>query len=102
MFSSSFFNFQAGQPPGIVSRWIWLYWVVTIALTAIVLVAWWSFSRFHSRKIPKSPAEELKVVPTPSSLYIGDSQMRDIFSQGPMERYPSVIDLEARDGSFTF
>jgi hypothetical protein len=49
LFSSSFFNFQ---PPTSdrVSSWIWLYWTITAALTAVVLGGWWHLSRHQQRK----------------------------------------------------
>ena len=36
-FSTSFFNFEDGTNAPITSKWIWLYFVVTGGLTAIVL-----------------------------------------------------------------
>ncbi|KAK3368262.1 hypothetical protein B0H63DRAFT_74056 [Podospora didyma] len=47
-FSASFFNFQPRpevDPSEHVSRWIWLYCVVTTVLTLVVLASWWYFSR---------------------------------------------------------
>ncbi|KAF2646720.1 hypothetical protein P280DRAFT_464907 [Massarina eburnea CBS 473.64] len=43
-FSTSFFDFNVGPHERVYSWWLWLYWLVTIALTAIVLlgaVYWW-------------------------------------------------------------
>jgi hypothetical protein len=39
LFSTSFFNFNAGINP-VMSWWFWLYWVVTVSLTLFVLAAW--------------------------------------------------------------
>jgi hypothetical protein len=44
LFSTTFFNFQNGG--SIVSRWIWLYWVITAILTALTNCVWyWSTQR---------------------------------------------------------
>lgn len=40
LFSTSFFNFQIGNEDRVVSWWIWLYFVVTCVLSAII-VSWW-------------------------------------------------------------
>jgi hypothetical protein len=34
-----------------VSSWVWLYFVVTIGLTLIVLIAWWYYSRTQNTAI---------------------------------------------------
>jgi len=47
-FSASFFDFAPGA--SVVSRWVWLYWVVTALLMALVLGGWWFFSRRTLRK----------------------------------------------------
>jgi len=44
-FSTTFFNFQ-NTGDAIVSRWIWLYWLITVVLTALTHYAWyWSTQR---------------------------------------------------------
>ncbi|KAN0069527.1 hypothetical protein V8E54_012542 [Elaphomyces granulatus] len=40
LFSTSFFNFNAGITDPVMSWWFWLYWVVTVSLTLFVLAAW--------------------------------------------------------------
>ncbi|CAI6304460.1 unnamed protein product [Periconia digitata] len=43
-FSTTFFDFAAGPDESVYSWWLWLYWVVTIGLTALVLlgaILWW-------------------------------------------------------------
>ncbi|KAF2279362.1 uncharacterized protein EI97DRAFT_430442 [Westerdykella ornata] len=40
-FSMSMFNWEPqGQDPGLVSKYLWIYWAVTIPLTVIVVVCW--------------------------------------------------------------
>lgn len=40
LFSASFWDFSPGNQGSKVSSWVWLYWVVTGALTAAVLCVW--------------------------------------------------------------
>lgn len=40
LFSSSFWDFQPGSTGPVVSGWVWLYFVLTAALTLIVLGVW--------------------------------------------------------------
>ncbi|KAF1988856.1 hypothetical protein K402DRAFT_21420 [Aulographum hederae CBS 113979] len=65
LFSSTFFNFQASRSPRMVSRWIWLYWhdwVLTVALTLAVLVAWWYFATMSHRKMEAFRRESEKEI----------------------------------------
>ncbi|ORY59502.1 uncharacterized protein BCR38DRAFT_58470 [Pseudomassariella vexata] len=48
-FSASFFNFQPSGGDH-VSSWVWLYWVVTVLLTIIVLGSWWYSARLEHVK----------------------------------------------------
>ncbi|KAF1998784.1 hypothetical protein P154DRAFT_621477 [Amniculicola lignicola CBS 123094] len=41
LFSTSFFDFKPGSTgPHVMSRWFWLYWVVAVFLTLVVLASW--------------------------------------------------------------
>jgi hypothetical protein len=40
LFSTSFWNFDPHATGPMVSRWVWLYFVITLALTLIVLGVW--------------------------------------------------------------
>jgi hypothetical protein len=40
LFSTSFWNFDPRGTGPLVSRWVWLYFVTTFALTLIVLGVW--------------------------------------------------------------
>ncbi|KAF2464435.1 uncharacterized protein BDR25DRAFT_307171 [Lindgomyces ingoldianus] len=40
LFSASFWNFGPSNTGPIVSKWVWLYWVITGLLTVTVFVAW--------------------------------------------------------------
>jgi hypothetical protein len=41
MFSTTFFSFAADGWH--LSRMFWLYWVVTVPLTMVVVFCWWKF-----------------------------------------------------------
>lgn len=48
-FSTTFFNFQIGSDAtSIVSGWLWLYFVVTVILS-LLIVAWWHISYRRKR-----------------------------------------------------
>jgi hypothetical protein len=47
VFSMTFFNFQAGEPT--VSAQFWIYWVVTVPITAVVVGGWWVWERRRER-----------------------------------------------------
>lgn len=45
-FSSTFFDFLPDDNnPQIVSWWVWLYCLVTVLITGLVLLGWYHFSR---------------------------------------------------------
>jgi hypothetical protein len=46
LFSTTFFNFQTDTGGHIVSVWLWLYFVVTIALSTVIF-AWWHITARH-------------------------------------------------------
>lgn len=54
LFSTSFFNFQPENEGEHVSHWYWLYWVITLGLTFIVLIGW-LFSQRALEKIKSIP-----------------------------------------------
>jgi hypothetical protein len=41
------FNWEAAQGERVVSRYIWIYPVVMIPLTALVLGVWWLYTLAH-------------------------------------------------------
>lgn len=49
MFGSGFFRFFRDNSTQMVSDWIWLYWTLTLSITAIVLLSWVYLSKRHSR-----------------------------------------------------
>lgn len=51
MFGSGFFKFFPEGSSRVVSSWIWVYWVLTIGITMIVLMFWWIFARKRSQAL---------------------------------------------------
>jgi Mg2+ and Co2+ transporter CorA len=46
MFGSNLFQFIPSTSTNtVVSKWIWLYAVLTVTITAMVLIGWWQFSK---------------------------------------------------------
>lgn len=52
-FSTSFFDFKPLDGDH-VSAWLWLYFVLTVAMVVIVMVFWELSSRHNLKKIPKA------------------------------------------------
>ena len=46
-FSSTFWDFAPSNTGSKVSSWVWIYWVVTIVLTLMVLVVWRFFNMLN-------------------------------------------------------
>jgi hypothetical protein len=63
LFSTSFWNFQSDNEGRVVSRWVWLYWVVTTVLTLAVLVAWRIVSRMRTDGLELPPVLDLGTLP---------------------------------------
>lgn len=47
VFSMTFFNFQDSGPT--VSSEFWIYWVVTIPITVVIVGVWWVWERRRER-----------------------------------------------------
>ncbi|KIW75791.1 hypothetical protein Z517_10534 [Fonsecaea pedrosoi CBS 271.37] len=61
IFSMGIFDWHAGQPDDdttIVSSWLWLYFVLSIVLTAIIVVVWKLASKRIERKLAKESEEK--------------------------------------------
>lgn len=52
LFSSNFFNFQRSDQ-SVVSPWFWIYCIVTLALTAVVMIVWQFLARTRDKKTAK-------------------------------------------------
>lgn len=51
LFSTSFFDFQAGyEHPVLMSKWIWLYFVITVLLSGL-LIGWWRYLSVQKQHI---------------------------------------------------
>ncbi|RFU25337.1 hypothetical protein B7463_g11005, partial [Scytalidium lignicola] len=59
LFSTTFFNFSSAPNPKVVSHWVWLYWVVTVSLTLVVLGAWVFVSRVLNERGQNSISGQL-------------------------------------------
>lgn len=53
-FSAGFFDFYYETPSGIVSPWIWLYWVIVTALTGVLYLVWTIMSRKMEQDLKNS------------------------------------------------
>ena len=49
-FGTNLFQFIPAGSSRVVSKWVWLYWVLTVVITVLVLVSWWLFSRRQMRQ----------------------------------------------------
>lgn len=61
VFSMGIFNWQAGEAannPTIVSKWLWLYFVLSVVLTVIVIAVWKIVSKSVERRLMKKSAEK--------------------------------------------
>lgn len=56
--SPSFWNFHPDSPNQVVSKWIWLYFALTIALTLAVLIGWRVASRTKTDGLELPPESE--------------------------------------------
>ena len=45
IFGTNLFQFFPHSSGQMVSKWIWLYWVLTVVVTIVVLLIWWQFLR---------------------------------------------------------
>ncbi len=50
-FSADFFNFSPGDSKKVVSKWIWLYFVLTGAATLVIFAAWYLSSKTQNQKV---------------------------------------------------
>jgi hypothetical protein len=50
-FSADFFNFFPDAQQQVVSKWVWLYLVLTIALTGLVFIGWFLTSRKENKSV---------------------------------------------------
>ena len=56
LFSTSFFNFQPNRGNPVVSRWIWIYVLVTVVLTGAIQGAWFVNLRRKEFEIKTKPS----------------------------------------------
>ena len=52
-FSTTFFSFSADFDGSVYSGWLWLYFVVTVILTAVVVVGTWLLWKGKEKEISK-------------------------------------------------
>jgi hypothetical protein len=51
LFSAGFFNFIPSNSPQVVSKWIWLYFLLTSVTTIFIFLGWHLFSTRQSKEI---------------------------------------------------
>ncbi|KAH7079545.1 hypothetical protein FB567DRAFT_124711 [Paraphoma chrysanthemicola] len=83
-FSTTFFSFNERLEGRVYSDWLWLYFVVTLVLTAVVVVGTWALwkgkEKEISTKLKKPMVEEARVPPQqlpPQSYVIEDLNKRE-------------------------
>jgi hypothetical protein len=83
LFSMNMFNWSAADGGDIASKWLWIYFVVTIPLTGLTLALWW----FWNRRSLQSAAQ------FGSSVGRGTGPFRDE-EAGPAVAHSSDMDSE--------
>jgi uncharacterized membrane protein len=58
-FSTTFFSFNGNLEGKVYSEWLWLYFVVTVVLTAVVVVGTWMLWRGKEREILERAAGQV-------------------------------------------
>lgn len=48
LFSMNMFNWSSSDSSHIASKWLWIYFVVSVPLTGMILAAWWRWTRQRS------------------------------------------------------
>jgi flagellar biosynthesis/type III secretory pathway M-ring protein FliF/YscJ len=59
IFSTTFFYFHAENSNAIISPWFWVYWIITVPVTLIVLGLWYIWHR-HIKNIKMKKTEEME------------------------------------------
>ncbi|KAH7071317.1 hypothetical protein BKA63DRAFT_70896 [Paraphoma chrysanthemicola] len=73
-FSTTFFSFNEGLDGRVYSDWLWLYFVVTLVLTAVVVVGTWALWKGKEKEIStklKKPMVEQAQLPPQSHMTEG-------------------------------
>ena len=50
LFSASFWDFSPSNQGSVVSKWVWLFWTITIVLTVAVLGVWRGYPVLQKRR----------------------------------------------------
>ncbi|KAL7960782.1 hypothetical protein V8C34DRAFT_275703 [Trichoderma compactum] len=56
VFSMTFFNFQSGADP-VISNWLWVYFIITIPLTVVIVGFWMWYDRRREARYAKEDKE---------------------------------------------
>jgi hypothetical protein len=59
LFSMNMFDWSASDGGNIASKWLWIYFAVTIPLTGIILVLWWFWNRQSLRSAAAAASTSL-------------------------------------------
>ena len=60
-FSITMFNWSADQGQEVVSGYLWVYFVLAVPLTAIVLAIWWTCARRREKELRKRNARAVSL-----------------------------------------
>jgi heme exporter protein D len=63
-FSTTFFSFNTNMDGKVYSAWLWLYFAVTVVLTAVVVVGTWMLWKSKERDIERQAARLVVVEET--------------------------------------
>jgi hypothetical protein len=58
IFSTTFFNFQAEPGHTVVSDRFWIFWVITVPITLLVLAVWWIKERLGTERAARLETKE--------------------------------------------
>lgn len=49
-FAMPLFNWNAGSGEPVLNRWFWVYWALTLPLTVVVMLCWYTWMQWRQRK----------------------------------------------------
>jgi hypothetical protein len=78
LFSATFFNFLPDDSTQVVSKWIWLYFVLSATATLLVFIAWYLFSKNQNKKMLAGISPESSEPSRPVSHPVAEDHEKSI------------------------